>query len=75
MMGGCADVRLQPEALRRAPDAGFYDTGVAAKLVEYLFSVRNALDPGRGLPLRSVAVMLKLKPLMRDRGFRCHPEQ
>jgi len=47
---------------------GFYDKGVAAKLVEHLFSVRNAVDPAdayRTFRGRDADV----KALMRDRGF------
>ena len=55
------------EAFAQAPD-GFYDAGVAAKLVEHLFSVRNAVDPSeayRSFRGRDADV----KALMRDRGF------
>ncbi len=47
---------------------GFYDKDVAAKLVEHLFSVRNAVDPAdayRAFRGRNADV----KALMRDRGF------
>jgi len=47
---------------------GFYDKDVAAKLVEHLFSVRNAVDPAdayRAFRGRDADV----KALMRDRGF------
>ena len=49
-------------------DGGFYDTNVAAKLVEHLFSVRNAVDPAeayRAFRGRDANV----EALMRDRGF------
>ena len=46
----------------------FYDADVAAKLVEHLFSVRNAVDPSeayRAFRGRDA----KVEALMRDRGF------
>ena len=55
------------EAFAEAP-GGFYDPGVAKKLVEHLFAPRNAVDPGeayrafRGRDADTQA-------LMRDRGF------
>ena len=55
------------EAFAQAPD-GFYDAAVAAKLVEHLFSVRNAVDPSeayRAFRGRDADV----EALMRDRGF------
>lgn len=55
------------EAFAQAP-GGFYDEGVAAKLVEHLFSVRNAVDPAdayRAFRGRDADV----KALMRNRGF------
>lgn len=55
------------EAFAEAP-GGFYDKDVAAKLVEYLFSVRNAMDPAdayRAFRGRDA----KVEALMRDRGF------
>jgi peptidyl-dipeptidase Dcp len=55
------------EAFAKSP-GGFYDKGVAAKLVEQLFSVRNAVDPTeayRAFRGRDADV----KALMRDRGF------
>ena len=55
------------EAFAEAPD-GFYDADVAAKLVEHLFSVRNAVDPSeayRAFRGRDA----KVEALMRDRGF------
>jgi len=55
------------EAFAQAPD-GFYDADVAAKLVEHLFSVRNAVDPSeayRAFRGRDA----KVEALMRDRGF------
>ena len=55
------------EAFAQAPD-GFYDKEVADKLVEHLFSVRNAVDPSeayRAFRGRDAQV----EALMRDRGF------
>ncbi len=55
------------EAFKEAP-GGFYDKQVAAKLVEHLFSVRNAVDPAeayRAFRGRDA----KVDALMRDRGF------
>lgn len=55
------------EAFAEAP-GGFYDADVAAKLVEHLFSVRNAVDPSeayRAFRGRDA----KVEALMRDRGF------
>jgi peptidyl-dipeptidase Dcp len=55
------------EAFAKAP-GGFYDKEVAAKLVEHLFSVRNAVDPSdayRAFRGRNA----KVEALMRDRGF------
>ncbi len=55
------------EAFAQA-DGGFYDKDVAAKLVEHLFSVRNAVDPSdayRAFRGRDADV----KALMRNRGF------
>ncbi|MFA0813551.1 M3 family metallopeptidase [Microbulbifer epialgicus] len=47
---------------------GFYDKGVAAKLVEHLFAPRNAIDPAdayRAFRGRDA----NIEALMRDRGF------
>ncbi len=55
------------EAFAESP-GGYYDADVAAKLVEHLFSVRNAVDPAeayRAFRGRDADV----KALMRDRGF------
>ncbi len=55
------------EAFAEAP-GGFYDENVAKKLVEHLFSVRNAVDPAdayRAFRGRDANV----DALMRDRGF------
>lgn len=55
------------EAFAEAP-GGFYDKELAARLVKYLFAVRNAVDPAeayrefRGRDAR-------IEALMRDRGF------
>jgi len=55
------------EAFAQSP-GGFYDKDVAVKLVEHLFSVRNAVDPAdayRAFRGRDADV----KALMRNRGF------
>jgi peptidyl-dipeptidase Dcp len=55
------------EAFKESP-GGFYDKGVAAKLVEYLFAPRNAMDPAeayRQFRGRDATI----DALMRDRGF------
>ncbi|MFC3032655.1 M3 family metallopeptidase [Pseudoalteromonas fenneropenaei] len=55
------------EAFASAP-GGFYDKDVSARLVKYLFSVRNAMDPAEAYRLfrgRDAEV----DALMRDRGF------
>jgi peptidyl-dipeptidase Dcp len=55
------------EAFAEAP-GGFYDQGVAARLVENLFAPRNAVDPAdayRAFRGRDATV----DALMRDRGF------
>ncbi|CCQ10499.1 Dipeptidyl carboxypeptidase Dcp [Pseudoalteromonas luteoviolacea B = ATCC 29581] len=55
------------EAFANAP-GGFYDEEVAGRLVKYLFSVRNAMDPAeayRQFRGRDAEV----DALMRDRGF------
>ena len=55
------------EAFAQSP-GGFYDKDIAAKLVEHLFSVRNAVDPAeayRAFRGRDADV----KALMRNRGF------
>ena len=55
------------EAFEEAP-GGYYDKGLAKKLVEHLFAPRNAIDPAeayrafRGRDAR-------IEALMRDRGF------
>ncbi len=55
------------EAFAEAP-GGFFDQGLAEKLVDHLFAVRNAVDPAdayrafRGRDAR-------MEALMRDRGF------
>ena len=59
------------EAFAEAP-GGFYDKDVAARLVQYLFSVRNAVDPEeayRAFRGRDA----KIDALMRDRGFPLPP--
>lgn len=55
------------EAFAQAP-GGYYDKALAAKLVEHLFAVRNAVDPAdayRAFRGRDAGI----EPLMRDRGF------
>ena len=55
------------EAFEEA-EGGYYDPAVAAKLVEHLFSVRNAVDPAEAYKAfrgRDAVV----DALMRDRGF------
>lgn len=55
------------EAFAEAP-GGFYDKDVAAKLVKYLFSAVNTIDPAdayRAFRGRDATI----NPLMRDRGF------
>jgi peptidyl-dipeptidase Dcp len=55
------------EAFAEAP-GGYYDQELAAKLVEHLFAVRNAVDPGdayRAFRGRDA----EIDALMRDRGF------
>ncbi|OHU85094.1 MULTISPECIES: M3 family metallopeptidase [Pseudoalteromonas] len=55
------------EAFASAP-GGFYDDEVSERLVKYLFSVRNAIDPAKAYRLfrgRDADV----SALMRDRGF------
>lgn len=61
------------EAFEQAP-GGFYDEEVSAKLVQYLFSVRNAMDPAEAYRMfrgRDANV----EALMRDRGFPVTSEQ
>jgi peptidyl-dipeptidase Dcp len=60
------------EAFAQAP-AGFYDKELAAKLVEHLFSVRNAVEPSaayRAFRGRDA----KVEALMRARGFPVNKE-
>jgi len=55
------------EAFKESP-GGFYDPGVAKKLVDHLFAPRNAVDPAdayRAFRGRDA----NIAPLMRDRGF------
>ena len=55
------------EAFKKAP-GGFYDAGVAKKLVDHLFAPRNAVNPAeayRAFRGRDADIA----PLMRDRGF------
>jgi peptidyl-dipeptidase Dcp len=55
------------EAFAEAP-GGFYDKNISEKLVDHLFSIRNAMDPAEAYRLfrgRDANV----EALMRDRGF------
>jgi peptidyl-dipeptidase Dcp len=55
------------EAFKEAP-GGFYDKDLAGRLVDHLFSVRNAVDPAdayRAFRGRDPDI----GALMRDRGF------
>ena len=55
------------EAFAEAP-GGYYDEKLAEKMVQYLFAVRNAMDPAdayRAFRGRDA----KVDALMRDRGF------
>jgi peptidyl-dipeptidase Dcp len=55
------------EAFAQAP-GGFYDKEMAKKLVDHLFSVRNAVDPSKAYrAFRGRDA--KVEALMRDRGF------
>jgi len=55
------------EAFAEAP-GGFYDKDMADKLVEFLFSPRNAIDPAEAYRLFR-GRDAKIEALMRDRGF------
>jgi peptidyl-dipeptidase Dcp len=55
------------EAFSEAP-GGFYDKEVGAKLVKYLFSIRNAMDPAEAYR-KFRGRDAKVEALMRDRGF------
>jgi peptidyl-dipeptidase Dcp len=55
------------EAFASAP-GGFYDKDVSARLVKYLFSVRNAMDPAEAYRLFR-GRDAETNALMRDRGF------
>lgn len=55
------------EAFAEAP-GGFYDKQVSEKLVKYLFSIRNAMDPADAYRLFR-GRDAKVEALMRDRGF------
>lgn len=55
------------EAFSEAP-GGFYDKDVSKKLVEHLFSIRNAMDPAEAYRLFR-GRDAKVEALMRDRGF------
>ena len=47
---------------------GFYDEEVGERLVKYLFSVRNAMDPAKAYN-KFRGRDAKVEALMRDRGF------
>lgn len=55
------------EAFAEAP-GGFYDEEMAGKLVKYLFSVRNAMDPAEAYR-KFRGRDANVEALMRDRGF------
>ena len=55
------------EAFAEAP-GGFYDKDVAKKLVDYLFSPRNSIDPAEAYRLFR-GRDANIEALMRDRGF------
>ena len=55
------------EAFTDSP-GGFYDTGMAEKLVQYLFAPRNAIDPAEAYRLFR-GRDAQIEALMRDRGF------
>lgn len=55
------------EAFAEAP-GGFYDKDVSKKLVDHLFSIRNAVDPAEAYRLFR-GRDAKVEALMRDRGF------
>ncbi|KJY97454.1 MULTISPECIES: M3 family metallopeptidase [Pseudoalteromonas] len=55
------------EAFAEAP-GGFYDKDVAQRLVDYLFSVRNSMDPAEAYR-KFRGRDAEVEALMRDRGF------
>ena len=55
------------EAFEESP-GGYYDEGMAKKLVDHLFAVRNAVDPAEAYRLFR-GRDAKVEALMRDRGF------
>ena len=55
------------EAFAQAPD-GFYDKEVGERLVKYLFSIRNAMDPEEAYR-KFRGRDANVEALMRDRGF------
>ncbi|GGW78477.1 M3 family metallopeptidase [Alteromonas halophila] len=55
------------EAFQNAP-GGFYDEELSERLVKYLFSVRNAMDPAEAYR-KFRGRDAKVDALMRDRGF------
>ncbi len=55
------------EAFAEAP-GGFYDKEVGERLVKYLFSIRNAMDPAEAYR-KFRGRDANVEALMRDRGF------
>lgn len=55
------------EAFAQAP-GGFYDKELSERLVKYLFSVRNAMEPGEAYR-KFRGRDAKVEALLRDRGF------
>jgi peptidyl-dipeptidase Dcp len=55
------------EAFAQAP-GGFYDKELSERLVKYLFSVRNAMEPGEAYR-KFRGRDAEVEALMRDRGF------
>lgn len=55
------------EAFAQAP-GGFYDEALSERLVKYLFSVRNAMEPGEAYR-KFRGRDAKVEALLRDRGF------
>lgn len=55
------------EAFEEAP-GGYYDKAVSDRLVKYLFSIRNAMDPAEAYR-KFRGRDAKVEALMRDRGF------
>jgi len=65
---GAVQYVFQPEGAAHCAPGGFSDEEVAEKLVNYLFAVRNAMDPAeayRQFRGRDATI----DALLRDRGF------